>query len=276
MKFTFSWLKEHLETTASVDEICRTLTMLGLEVESVDDRAAKLAGFITAYVVEAVQHPNADKLRVCKVDTGSGIVQVVCGAPNARTGLKGVFAPSGSHIPGTGLDLKPSKIRGVDSNGMLCSELELELSEDHTGIIDLPADTPIGVPAAQVLGIDDPVIEIKATPNRADALGVIGVARDLEAVGIGRRKAPDVAKVPGSYKSPMRWTHGYDVKSGVACPIVVGRYFRNVRNGPSPAWLQQRLRAIGLRPISALVDITNLVTFDLNRPLHVFDADKVS
>ncbi|MCW5745726.1 MAG: phenylalanine--tRNA ligase subunit beta, partial [Alphaproteobacteria bacterium] len=276
MKFTLSWLKEHLDTTASVEAVCSTLTMLGLEVEAVDDRAAKLKGFVTAYVVEAVQHPNADKLRVCKVDTGAGVVQVVCGAPNARTGMKGVFAPSGTHIPGTGLDLKPSKIRGVDSNGMLCSERELELSEDHTGIIDLPADTPVGLPAAQVLGVDDPVIEIKATPNRADALGVIGVARDLEAAGLGRRKAPDVAKVPGTYKSPLRWTHGYEVKPGVSCPIVVGRHFRNVRNGPSPAWLQQRLRAIGLRPISALVDITNLVTFDLNRPLHVFDADKVA
>ncbi|TWT15104.1 phenylalanine--tRNA ligase subunit beta [Reyranella sp. CPCC 100927] len=276
MKFTLSWLKEHLDTTASVAEIQRTLTMLGLEVESVEDRAAKLEGFITAHVLEAVQHPNADKLRVCKVDTGSGIVQVVCGAPNARTGMKGVFAPSGAHIPGTGLDLKPSKIRGVDSNGMLCSERELELSEDHAGIIDLPADTPIGLPAARVLGIDDPVIEIKVTPNRADALGVLGIARDLEAAGLGRRKQPDVAKVPGTYKSPVRWTHGYDVKPGVSCPIVVGRHFRNVKNGPSPAWLQQRLRAIGLRPISALVDITNLVTFDLNRPLHVFDADKIA
>jgi phenylalanyl-tRNA synthetase beta chain len=276
MKFTLSWLKEHLDTTASVAAISDRLTMLGLEVESIDDRAAKLEGFITAHVVEAVQHPNADKLRVCKVDTGSGIVQVVCGAPNARTGMKGVFAPSGSHIPGTGLDLKPSKIRGVDSNGMLCSERELQLSEDHTGIIDLPDDTPIGLPAAGVLGIDDPVIEIKATPNRADALGVIGIARDLEAAGLGRRKAPDFAPVPGTYKSPMRWTHGYEVTPGAACPIVVGRHFRKVRNGPSPAWLQARLRAIGLRPISALVDITNLVTFDLNRPLHVFDADKVA
>ncbi len=276
MKFTLSWLKEHLDTQASVSEVVRKLTALGLEVEQVDDRAAKLAGFITAYVVEAVQHPNADKLRVCKVDTGNGVVQVVCGAPNARTGMKGVFAPSGAHIPGTGLDLKPSKIRGVDSNGMLCSERELLLSEDHTGIIDLPADTPIGLPAAQVLGVDDPVIEIKVTPNRADALGVVGIARDLEAAGMGRRKAPDVAKIAGVYRSPMRWTHGYDVKPGVACPVVVGRHFRNVKNGPSPAWLQQRLRAIGLRPISALVDITNLVTFDLNRPLHVFDADKVA
>ena len=276
MKFTLSWLKEHLDTTASAAEICRKLTMLGLEVESIDDRAARLEGFVTAHVVEASQHPNADKLRVCTVDTGGGIVQVVCGAPNARTGMKGVFAPSGSRIPGTGLDLKPSKIRGIESNGMLCSERELELSEDHAGIIDLPEDTPIGLPAAKVLGIDDPVIEIKVTPNRADALGVVGIARDLEAAGVGRRKAPDLAKVPGTYQSPMRWTHGYEVKPGVSCPIVVGRHFRKVKNGPSPAWLQQRLRAIGLRPISALVDITNLVTCDLNRPLHVFDADKVA
>jgi phenylalanyl-tRNA synthetase beta chain len=276
MKFTLSWLREHLDTQASLEEITKALTMLGLEVEQVIDRAEKLKGFVTAYVVEARQHPNADKLRVCKVDAGNGVVQVVCGAPNARTGMKGIFAAPGLYIPGTKLDLKAGKIRGEESNGMLVSERELELSEDHDGIIDLPADTAIGLPAAQVLGLDDPVIEIKATPNHAEALGVIGIARDLEAAGIGRRKAPDLAKVAGSYPSPLKWTHGYEVKPGAPCPIVVGRYFRGVKNGPSPAWLQKRLRDIGLRPISALVDITNLVTFDLNRPLHVFDVAKLS
>ncbi len=276
MKFTLSWLREHLETEASLEEITKALTMLGLEVEQVIDRAEKLKGFVTAYVVEAKQHPNADKLRVCKVDAGNGIVQVVCGAPNARTGMKGIFAAPGLYIPGTKLDLKAGKIRGEESNGMLVSERELELSEDHQGIIDLPADTAIGLPAAQVLGLDDPVIEIKATPNHAEALGVIGIARDLEAAGIGRRKAPDTAKIAGRFPSPLKWTHGYEVQPGSPCPIVVGRYFRGVKNGPSPAWLQKRLRDIGLRPISALVDITNLVTFDLNRPLHVFDVAKLA
>ncbi len=276
MKFTLSWLRRHLETDASATEIRDRLTMLGLEVEAMVDPAAKLSAFVTAYVVEAIQHPNADRLRVCKVDTGKGIVQVVCGAPNARTGMKGVFAPPGTHIPGTGLDLKPGKIRGEDSLGMLCSERELQLSEAHDGIIDLPADTPIGIPAARALGLDDPVFEIKVTPNRGDALGVIGIARDLEAAGVGRRIHPDFSKVAGTYASPLRWTHGHDPKPGVACPIVVGRHFRGVKNGPSPAWLQKQLRDIGLRPISILVDITNLATFDLNRPLHVFDAAKVT
>ncbi|MBV9834125.1 MAG: phenylalanine--tRNA ligase subunit beta [Alphaproteobacteria bacterium] len=276
MKFTLSWLREHLETEASLEEITKALTMLGLEVEQVIDRAEKLKGFVTAYVVEAKQHPNADKLRVCKVDAGNGVVQVVCGAPNARTGMKGIFAAPGLYIPGTKLDLKAGKIRGEESNGMLVSERELELSENHDGIIDLPADTAIGLPAAQVLGLDDPVIEIKATPNHAEALGVIGIARDLEAAGIGRRKAPDTAKIAGGYPSPLKWTHGYEVQPGSPCPIVVGRYFRGVKNGTSPAWLQKRLRDIGLRPISALVDITNLVTFDLNRPLHVFDVGKLA
>ena len=276
MKFTLSWLREHLDTEASLDEITKALTMLGLEVEQVIDRGATLKGFVTAYVVEAKQHPNADKLRVCKVDAGNGVVQVVCGAPNARTGMKGIFAAPGLYIPGTKLDLKPGKIRGEESNGMRVSERELELSDNHDGIIDLPADTAIGLPAAEVLGLDDPVIEIKATPNHAEALGVIGIARDLEAAGIGRRKPPDTRKIAGGYASPVKWTHGYEVKPGAPCPIVVGRYFRGVKNGPSPAWLQKRLRDIGLRPISALVDITNLVTFDLNRPLHVFDAAKLS
>jgi phenylalanyl-tRNA synthetase beta chain len=276
MKFTLSWLKEHLDTTATLSEIRDTLTMLGLEVEGITNPAETLRGFIVGYVVEAVQHPNADRLRVCKVDTGSGVVQVVCGAPNARTGMKGIFAPSGSFIPGTGLQLKASKIRGEDSNGMLCSSRELELGDDHSGIIDLPAETATGAPAAEALGLDDPVIEIKVTPNRADCLGVHGIARDLAAAGLGTLKPVKADAIAGTYESPVRWTHGYQAGPDSPCPIVVGRHFRGLRNGPSPDWLQRRLKAIGLRPISALVDITNLVTFDLNRPLHVFDAKKLA
>ena len=276
MKFTLSWLKEHLDTTASLTDVRDKLTMLGLEVEGISNPAEALKGFVVGYVIEAVQHPNADRLRVCKVDTGSGTVQVVCGAPNARTGMKGIFAPSGSYIPGTGISLKASKIRGEESNGMLCSSRELQLGDDHSGIIDLPADATTGAPAAQALGLDDPVIEIKATPNRADCLGVHGIARDLAAAGLGTLKPVKADRINGSYTSPIKWTHGYEAKPDSPCPIVIGRHFRGIKNGPSPDWLQRRLKAIGLRPISALVDITNLVTFDLNRPLHVFDAKKLA
>ncbi|MBS0549989.1 MAG: phenylalanine--tRNA ligase subunit beta [Proteobacteria bacterium] len=276
MKFTLSWLKEHLETDATLAQVRDALTMLGLEVEGIANPAETLKGFVVGYVVEAVQHPNADRLRVCKVDTGNGVVQVVCGAPNARTGMKGVFAPPGSYIPGTELHLKVGKIRGEESNGMLCSMRELELSDDHDGIIDLPAETKTGIPAAEALGLNDPVIEIKVTPNRGDCLGVHGIARDLAAAGLGTLKPFKAERVKGTYASPIKWTHGYDAKPDSPCPIVVGRHFRGVKNGPSPDWLQRRLKSIGLRPISTLVDITNLVTFDLNRPLHVFDAKKLS
>jgi phenylalanyl-tRNA synthetase beta chain len=275
MKFTLSWLKEHLETSAELDRIAQVMTMLGLEVESIADPAKNLAPFTVAHVISAEQHPDADRLRVCKVDTGKGIVQVVCGAPNARTGMKGVFAPSGTVIPGTGLLLKPSKIRGQDSNGMLCSARELQLGEDHDGIIDLPADTPIGKPIAEVLGVNDPVIEIKITPNRGDCLGVRGIARDLAAAGLGTLKPEPVGTIADSFKSPIAWKRSFDAAHEPACPIVAGRYFKGLKNGPSPAWLQNRLKAIGLRPISALVDVTNFFTFDLNRPLHVFDASKL-
>ncbi|CAN5302056.1 phenylalanine--tRNA ligase subunit beta [soil metagenome] len=276
MKFTLSWLTEHLDTRATLAEVRDRLTMLGLEVEGITNPAEALKGFVVGHVIEAKQHPNADRLRVCTVDTGAGVVQVVCGAPNARTGLKGIFAPAGSYIPGTDLHLKASKIRGEDSNGMLCSSRELQLGDDHSGIIDLPADTRIGVPAAEALGLDDAVIEIKVTPNRGDCLGVHGIARDLAASGLGTLKPFNAERISGSYASPIKWTHGYEARPDSPCPIVVGRHFRGVKNGPSPDWLQRRLKAIGLRPISTLVDITNLVTFDLNRPLHVFDANKLS
>ena len=276
MKFTLSWLKEHLDTTATLTEVRDALTMLGLEVEGITNAAETLKGFVVGYVVEAVQHPNADRLRVCKVDTGAGVVQVVCGAPNARTGMKGIFAPPGSYIPGTDLHLKVGKIRGEESNGMLCSSRELQLGDDHSGIIDLPAETKTGISAAEALGLDDPVIEIKVTPNRGDCLGVHGIARDLAAAGLGTLKPIKAERIKGSYASPIKWTHGYEAKPDSPCPIVVGRHFRGLKNGPSPDWLQRRLKSIGLRPISTLVDITNLVTFDLNRPLHVFDAKKLS
>ncbi len=273
MKFTLGWLKEHLETDASLEEITDKLTMLGLEVDGVTDPAAALAPFKVAYVIEAKQHPNADRLRVCRVQTADGEVQVVCGAPNARTGMKGVFAPEGTFIPGSGMTLKPAEIRGEASSGMLVSERELELSEDHDGIIDLTdLDPEVGTPFADVLGLNDPMIEIGLTPNRGDCAGIRGIARDLAAAGLGTLKpGPYASNVPGGFASPIN----VHLEAGDACPMFVGRYIRGVKNGPSPAWLQQRLKAIGLRPISALVDITNYFTMDRARPLHVFDADKV-
>ncbi|MCW5695959.1 MAG: phenylalanine--tRNA ligase subunit beta [Bauldia sp.] len=275
MKFTLSWLKEHLETDASVEAIAATLTRIGLEVESVENKATALAPFRIASVVSAEPHPNADRLRVCMVDAGDGApVQVVCGAPNARAGMKGVFAPPGSHIPGTGIDLKTGTIRGVESRGMLLSERELGLSDAHEGIIALPADAPVGSPYAAWAGLDDPVIDAAVTPNRPDCLGVSGIARDLAAVGLGTLKTPEVDAVAGGFPCPVTVT--LDFAAGASlCPAFGLRLVRGVRNGPSPEWLQRRLREIGLRPINALVDITNFLTIDRNRPLHVFDAGKV-
>ncbi|MGY6548592.1 MAG: phenylalanine--tRNA ligase subunit beta [Roseinatronobacter sp.] len=281
MKFTLSWLRDHLDTDASVTAITEALTDLGLEVEDVQDPVATLGAFRTARVIEARAHPDADRLRLCRVETWpdgpdgpSEEVQVVCGAPNARTGLVGVFAPVGTHVPGTGIDLKPGVIRGQASNGMLCSERELMLSDDHDGIIDLPQDAPLGVRYIDYAGLNDPVIEIAITPNRPDALGVRGIARDLAARGLGVLKPLDVVSVAGSFPCPIRVQIAPELKAR-GCPVFAGRVIRGVRNGPSPDWLQKRLRAIGLRPISALVDITNFFTFALNRPLHVFDAGKV-
>jgi phenylalanyl-tRNA synthetase beta chain len=276
MKFTLSWLKEHLETDATLTQITDKLTAIGLELEGVEDRAADLAPFTVGYVIEAKQHPNADRLRVCIVDTGAEQVQVVCGAPNARTGMKGVFAPSGTTIPGTGMLLKPSNIRGEESNGMLCSEREMGLSDEHDGIIDLPEDTPLGAPFAQVAGLDDPVIDINVTPNRQDCLGVRGIARDLAAAGLGALKPLDTTAVAGGYDSPIAVELTFEPDYEGACSCFLGRHFRGLKNGPSPEWLRGRLTAIGLRPISALVDITNYVTYDLGRPLHVFDAATVA
>ena len=275
MKFTLAWLKDHLDTEASLEEITTRLTMLGLEVEEVLDRSAEFSAFKSALVVDAKPHPDADRLQVCRVDTGTEKLQVVCGAPNARVGLKGVFAPAGAFIPGLGIELKKAKIRGIESTGMLLSEKELELSEEHDGIIELPEEAALGAPFAEIMGLDDPMIELAITPNRGDCLGVRGVARDLAAAGLGVLKPLDDSAVKGEFGSPVKWVRDFPKGSEEACPIVVGRTFKGVKNGPSPKWLQDRLTAIGLRPISALVDITNYVSYDLGRPLHIFDVAKI-
>lgn len=272
MKFTLSWLKDHLDTDASLDAIVEKLTMIGLEVESVDDKAA-LKPFVIAKVLTAVQHPDADRLRVLSVDTGTGApVQVVCGAPNARAGLVGAFAAPGTHVPGIDVTLSVGKIRGVESHGMMCSERELQLSDEHNGIIDLPEDAPVGTSFASWAKLDDPMIEINLTPNRPDATSVYGIARDLAAAGLGTLKNGTVEPIKGEGACPVKVT----IEAPELCPGFALRMMKGVKNGPSPKWMQQRLIAIGLRPINALVDITNYVTFDRGRPLHVFDAAKVA
>jgi phenylalanyl-tRNA synthetase beta chain len=275
MKFTLPWLKEYLETDASLAEIVDKLTMIGLEVESVDDKASLLKPFVIASVISAEKHPNADRLRVCMVDTGDGKpIQVVCGAPNARAGMKGVFSPPGTFIPGKNITLTVGTIRGVESRGMLCSAAELMISDDHEGIIDLPADAPVGKSYAEWAVLGDPVIEINLTPNRPDCAGVSGIARDLGATSIGVYTDKVPKPVKGSFPCPVKVTLDFG-KTPSLCPAFGLRLVRGVKNGPSPEWLQKRLVAIGLRPINALVDITNFITFDRGRPLHVFDADKV-
>jgi phenylalanyl-tRNA synthetase beta chain len=275
MKFTLAWLKEHLDTDAPLDAIVDKLTMIGLEVERVEDKAKALAAFTIARVIEAKQHPNADRLRVCLVDTGAGEpVQVVCGAPNARTGMKGVFSPPGTFIPGKNITLGIGTIRGVESRGMLVSEAELQISDDHEGIIELPDDAPIGASYAQWRGLTDPVIEVALPTSRPDCTGVHGIARDLAAADMGRFRDPAVRPVKGEFPCPVSVTRDFGATPSL-CPGFALRLVRGVNNGPSPDWLQRRLAAIGLRPINALVDITNLITFDRGRPLHVFDAAKV-
>lgn len=276
MKFTLSWLRAHLETDADAAAVAEKLTSIGLEVESIEDKGAALKDFTVAYVISAEKHPNADKLRVCMVDTGSGDpVQVVCGAPNAHAGMKGVFAKPGVVIPGSGDVLKIGTIRGVESRGMLCSERELLISEEHNGIIELPADAKVGAPAADILGNSDPVIDVSITPNRGDCTSVHGIARDLAAAGLGKLLSASVSPVTGTFASPIKVALNFDIEPK-PCPLFAGRYIRGVKNGPSPKWVQDRLRAVGLRPISALVDVTNLLSLDRGRPLHVFDADKLS
>src|SRR5262252_6887972 len=275
MKFTLAWLKEHLDTDAPLKAIVDKLTMIGLEVEKVADRSTLLAPFTIARVVSAEQHPNADRLRVCMVDAGTGSpVQVVCGAPNARGGMKGVFSPPGTFIPGKNITLGIGTIRGVESRGMLCSAFELQLSDDHEGILDLPADAPVGARYAEWAHLDDPVIEINLTPNRPDCAGIHGIARDLAAADMGKFKDAAVKPVAGAFPCPVGVTLDFGATPSL-CRGFALRLVRGVNNGPSPDWLQRRLTAIGLRPINALVDITNFITFDRGRPLHVFDAAKV-
>ncbi|MDP3315930.1 MAG: phenylalanine--tRNA ligase subunit beta, partial [Devosia sp.] len=278
MKFTLDWLKEHLDTTASAEEVGKALTMIGLEVEEIVDPAEKLKPFVTALVVEAKPHPNSDHLNLCKVDAGTGtLIDVVCGAPNARTGLKSVFAFPGTYIPGKDFSLKAGVvIRGEKSDGMLCSAAELELSNDHDGIIELPADAPVGVAYVEYAKLGNTVIDISITPNRGDATGVYGIARDLAAFGLGTLKATDMSPVPSKGPSPIpALPHQFEPGQPKAIRKFAGRVFKGIRNGPSPDWLQQRLRAVGLRPINAVVDITNLVSLGWGRPLHAYDADKI-
>jgi phenylalanyl-tRNA synthetase beta chain len=273
MKFTLSWLKQHLDTDEPVEKLADKLTMIGLEVENIEDKSKALASFTIARVISAEQHPNADRLRVCMVDPGNGAapVQVVCGAPNARAGMVSVFSPPGTYIPGKDITLGVGTIRGVESRGMLCSGAELEISEDHDGIMELAADAPIGAAYAQWAGLADPVFEINLTPNRPDCTGVHGIARDLSAADMGRFKDPAIAAVKGGFPCPV----SVSVEDQSLCPGFALRLVRGVKNGPSPEWLQRRLASIGLRPINALVDITNFMTYDRARPLHVFDAAKV-
>ena len=271
MKFTLSWLKDHLETDATVAQVEAAMTMAGLEVEHVGDPAAKLAAFSVARIVEAVQHPNADRLRVCQVDTKDGRKEIVCGAPNARAGLTTIYAPLGTYIPGSAITLEPRAVRGVVSNGMLCSAAELETASEADGIVELSEDLAVGAPAAEALGLEA-VIDFEVTPNRPDWLGVAGIARDLAAAGLGILKTAAVIPTPGAFPCPIE----IRLDGSDACPFFSGRLIRGVANGPSPPWLQARLKAIGLRPISALVDITNLISYDRARPLHVYDAAAIT
>jgi phenylalanyl-tRNA synthetase beta chain len=272
MKFTLSWLKVHLETDATLAEITDALTRVGLELEDVEDRGVALAPFRIVHVLETVQHPNADRLRVCTIDTGNERVRVVCGAPNARPGIKGVFAPPGAFIPGTAITLQVGEIRGVRSAGMLLSEREMGIGEDQSGIVELPENAPVGVPYVQWADLDDPLIDVSVTPNRGDCFSVRGIARDLAASGIGTLTRWQPAKVTPAFHGGPRW----QIDWSDACPLILGRTIRKLRNGPSPKWLQDRLTSIGLRPINTLVDITNFFTIDLGRPLHVFDVAKLT
>ena len=273
MKFSLSWLQDYLTTDASLDEIVEAMILAGLEVEEVENPAEKLAAFTIAKVTKAEQHPDADKLRVCTVDTKDGEKQIVCGAPNARAGMTAVYAPLGAYIPGLdfALDAKPRKLRGVESHGMMCSANELEIGEDHDGIIDLEGDHEVGTPIAEILGLNDPVIDFEVTPNRPDWLGVTGIARDLAATGIGKLKIAEIKPVKGNFPCPVQ----IRTEDETACPVFMGRVIRGVKNGPSPEWMQKRLKAIGINPKTMLVDVTNYVSFDRCRPLHAYDAGKL-
>ena len=274
MKFTLSWLKRHLKTESTIEEVAEAMTLAGLEVEDIIDPSKALSAFTIAHVKSAEKHPDADKLSVCTVDTVDGEKQIVCGAPNARAGIAVAYAPMGAYIPGLdfSLDKKPRKIRGVESSGMMCSGKELELGDDHDGILELdPAEYPVGQLVSEAMGANDPVIDFEVTPNRPDWLGVNSIARDLAAVGLGELITPAIEPVAGTFPCPQEIT----IEDTDGCPAFVGRVVRGVKNGPSPQWLQDQLKAIGLRPISALVDITNFITYDRARPLHFYDLGKL-
>ncbi|MEM8772095.1 MAG: phenylalanine--tRNA ligase subunit beta [Pseudomonadota bacterium] len=273
MKFSLSWLKDHLDTDASLDVIVDAMVAVGLEVEEVENPEERLSAFTIGEVLEAEKHPDADKLKVCKVATRDGEKQIVCGAPNARAGIKVAYAPVGAYVPGIDVTLSKAKIRGVESFGMMCSARELELGDDHDGIIEAPAEAAVGDAVAGWLGADDPVIDFEVTPNRPDTNGVDGVARDLAAAGLGKLITVEPESVAGVFENPQKIGLHFPENAIDACPCFAGRVIRNVKNGPSPKWLRDRLRAIGLRPINALVDVTNLLSYDRARPLHVYDAD---
>ena len=276
MKFTVSWLKDHLETNATNEKILNTLTNLGLEVEESTDQQEALKSFIVAEITDVQKHPDADKLQICEVNTGKKLVEVVCGAPNVRKGMKGVFADLDTTIPSTGDKISKVKIRGVESYGMLCSARDLALGDDHEGILELPDSAVTGEHCSKFLGLNDFLITVDITPNRADCLGVRGIARDLSATGLGKLKPLSEKKVDGKFKSPIDIHLDFSKKESASCPIFAGRYIRNLKNVDSPKWLSDRLSSVGLRPVSALVDITNYFTFNLNRPLHVFDSKKIN
>ena len=277
MKFSLSWVSEHIEFNPDItlDIISNSLTNLGLEVESIKNPADKLKDFIIAEIIDVNPHPNADKLSICKVDLGKKTVSVVCGAANVRKNLKVVFAPLGATIPSSGLILKKKEIRGYTGEGMLCSGEELCLEDDSDGIIELSNGAPKGEVYSDWLGISDPIFEIGLTPNRGDCASVKGIARELAVIGLGVLKDTNKTKIKGSFKSPINWNIKLDNENKNACTYVTGRYFKNLKNIESPDWLKNRLNSIGLKPISALVDLTNFLTFDLGRPLHVFDANKL-
>ncbi len=276
MKFTLSWLKEHLETDASLDQIVETMVAVGLEVEEVENPKERLAAFTIGEVLHAEKHPDADKLRVCKVATKDGEKQIVCGAPNARAGIKIAYAPVGSYVPGIDVTLSKAKIRGVESFGMMCSAREMEMGDDHDGIIEAPEDAKIGDPISDWIGANDPVVDFEVTPNRPDTNGVNGVARDLAAAGLGKLISPVPTPIKGDFACAQKIGLHFSEDTKDACPAFAGRLVKGIKNGPSPQWLQDKLRAIGLRPINALVDITNYMSYDRARPLHVYDADKLN
>ena len=271
MKFTLSWLKDHLTTDASLDDIVDGLTRIGLEVEGVHNPGEALQAFRVARILSAERHPQADKLQVLSVDAGDGPMQVVCGAPNARTGLVGVFGAPGAYVPGLDVTLKVAAIRGVESNGMMCSARELEIGEGHDGIIELPEDAPVGTPYPDYAGLNDPVIDVSITPNRQDCMGVHGIARDLAAAGLGTLVPPTVPAIDAQGPGP-----DVAIEDAAGCPAFYAQAVTGLTNGEAPEWMRQRLTAIGQKPISTLVDITNYMTVDLGRPLHVYDRAKLT